>query len=250
MKPDYRSGDELGKVLAAAKLKNVILNACESASFRSSTSISNLAEVLLRRGIRSVLAMLYKVVDEAVEIFTNSFYQSLLVKELSVQDAARTCRQALMQNRSRRARYMHRVQLADYIVPTFYTSSPERSPMALPVDQIAKKSFVFQLDDLLDSISKGFITERETKDPELKIERDLNWQRQRCPSPRTSPAAFPHAPPAWPRWLWKVRVTSLSLSMVDRLGLDQKLCLPETWSGVRHSRVDSQQHRRSAGNRS
>jgi hypothetical protein len=121
MGKDFKTGDEIGKVLASTGIKTVVLNACSSASFQCSTPESNLAEVLISHGVESVLAMAYKVVDEAVEILVNTFYQSLIVSGVSARDAARMSRLALIKNRSRRARYMHNVELADYVVPVFYT---------------------------------------------------------------------------------------------------------------------------------
>jgi hypothetical protein len=122
---DYKTGDEVGKELSQAGVKTVVLNACESASFRSSSRGSNLAEVLLSHGVQSVLAMAYRVVDEAVEIFMSAFYHCLLIDGLSVHHAARISRLALMKSRSRRARYMCKVQLSDYIVPVVYISNPD-----------------------------------------------------------------------------------------------------------------------------
>ncbi|KAG7284484.1 hypothetical protein NEMBOFW57_010859 [Staphylotrichum longicolle] len=123
MKKDLRAGADVGKELAKAGVRTVVLNACNSASFRDSAPQSNLAEVLLLHGVKSVLAMAYKVVEEAVEIFMNSFYQSLLAESASVQDATRVARSALLRNKTRRARYMHNVQVLDYMVPVLYTSA-------------------------------------------------------------------------------------------------------------------------------
>ncbi|KAK1755543.1 hypothetical protein QBC47DRAFT_322355 [Echria macrotheca] len=125
MKKDLRTADEVGKELAEAGVKTVVLNACNSASFRNSSPGSNLAEVLLGYGVYSVLAMAYKVVEEAVEVFMSAFYQALVANRASVLDATRIARSALLHNQSRRARYMHTVNLADYIVPVLYTSAAE-----------------------------------------------------------------------------------------------------------------------------
>jgi len=43
-----------------------------------------------------VIAMAYDIVDEAVEIFTNVFCRSLLIKKLPIQGAARLSRLALL----------------------------------------------------------------------------------------------------------------------------------------------------------
>ncbi|KAG7284761.1 hypothetical protein NEMBOFW57_009372 [Staphylotrichum longicolle] len=139
LRPDYRTGDLVGKELAVAGANTVVLNACDSASFRHASSGSNLAEVLLGHGVQSVVAMAYKVVEESVEIFMGSFYRSLLAHGMTVTDAARTARSELLRNQSRRAHYMLTVQLADYIVPVVYVSSiatdantvsPEKVPFA------------------------------------------------------------------------------------------------------------------------
>lgn len=112
------------------------LNACESANAQHGNPASNLAEVLLRSGIRSAIAMAYKVVDEAVEIFTNVLYQSLLVNKLPIHSAARLLRLALLRDRKRRAAYMRTVQLLDYIVPVTYQLSPSHT------EQSSKASLV------------------------------------------------------------------------------------------------------------
>lgn len=125
MKKDLRTADEVGKELARAGVKTVVLNACNSASFRDASPGSNLAEVLLGYGVHSVLAMAYKVVEEAVELFMSAFYQALVANRTSVLDATRIARSALLRNQSRRARFLHTVHLADYIVPVLYTSAAE-----------------------------------------------------------------------------------------------------------------------------
>jgi hypothetical protein len=122
MRRDLKTADEVGRVLAGACVPNVVLNACNSASFRDAAPGSNLAEVLLGHGVQSVVAMAYKVVEEAVEIFISVFYQALLAWNASVQAATCVGRSALLNNKSRRARYMYHVRLSDYIVPVLYTS--------------------------------------------------------------------------------------------------------------------------------
>ncbi|KAF5697688.1 CHAT domain-containing protein [Fusarium globosum] len=122
MKKDPKLAGEVGKELANAGVRTVILNACDSASFRDSAPESNLAEVLFGYGMHSVLAMGYKVTEEAVEIFMSAFYHSLLIEGASIEHATRTARSALLRNRSRRAWYMQRVQLADFFVPVLYVS--------------------------------------------------------------------------------------------------------------------------------
>ncbi|WKT53634.1 hypothetical protein QSH57_004218 [Fusarium oxysporum f. sp. vasinfectum] len=123
MKKDWKPAREVREVLENARVRNVVLNACDSASFRTSAPGSNLAELLLSESVRSVLAMVYKVNEEAVEIFTKVFYWSLLVDRTPVEEAAYHARLALLRNRSRRAPFMLRVELIDHIVPVLYSSN-------------------------------------------------------------------------------------------------------------------------------
>ncbi|KAK4186668.1 CHAT domain-protein [Podospora australis] len=123
MKKDLHSGEEIAQMLSKAGVRTVVLNACNSAA--SAFPGSNLAELLLSHSrVQSVLAMSYKIVEEAVEIFMSAFYQSLLAQQVSINTATRVARSALLQNKSRRAKYMHNVQLSDYIVPVLYTRAP------------------------------------------------------------------------------------------------------------------------------
>ena len=169
MKKDFKTGDEIGQELAKAGVKTVILNACNSASFQNHTKGSNLAEVFLGHGIESVLAMAYEVVEEAVEIFMNVFYQSLLIKGLSVQDAARVSRLALRKNRSRRAPYMHTVQLTDYIVPVLYNSRPTPEPAEASTNLESRGTISSFFEHVLTSIKRVSPSRRETMDTMIPI---------------------------------------------------------------------------------
>lgn len=66
--------------------------------------------------------MAYKLNEEAVEIFMGAFYYALLVDRAPVEHATRIARRELLRDRSRRAWYMQRVRLADYVVPMLYVS--------------------------------------------------------------------------------------------------------------------------------
>ncbi|KAE9378275.1 hypothetical protein N431DRAFT_452391 [Stipitochalara longipes BDJ] len=152
MKRNFRTGVEIGKELAQAGVKTIILNACDSATFEASSAESNLAEVLLRYGTQHVLAMAYKIVEEAVEIFMNAFYQSLLIKKASAEEASRIARLALINNRQRRAMLMYNVNLSDYIVPVFYTSVNISSPLIKTEDIKYGNTISSYLDQALNSI--------------------------------------------------------------------------------------------------
>lgn len=95
-----------------------------AASSRRQRQKVSMVEVLLRRRVRSILAMAYKVTEEAVESSMGIFYQSLLAGRASIRHAARIARSALLGNPLGRARHMYSLRLAGYLVPVLYNSEP------------------------------------------------------------------------------------------------------------------------------
>jgi len=124
----WKSGEDVGKLLSKSGVRAVVVNACESANSRSEECGGNLAATLISHGMQSVVAMSFKVVDEAVEIFTNVFYSSLLLTGSHVEVATQLSRQALLHNQQRRAAHMYSVPLMDYIVPILYRR-PRNEPI-------------------------------------------------------------------------------------------------------------------------
>lgn len=173
MEKDFRSGTEIAKVLAEAGIQTVVLNACESASFRMAPKDTNLAEILLSHGIQSVVAMAYKVVDEAIEIFMNVFYQCLLIKKLSVQAAVRMSRLALLKRRGRRARYMHQVQLLDFIVPVVYKLDLSTDVANKLTSPKVDKAVLIDFGKLLASIERVLPSGRRIADSFLPVQQQL-----------------------------------------------------------------------------
>ncbi|EJT79452.1 hypothetical protein GGTG_04536 [Gaeumannomyces tritici R3-111a-1] len=133
-KKDWVSGEQVAKVLSKSGVRTIVMNACESANSRREECGGNLAAILLAHHMDSVVAMSFKVVDEAVEIFTDVFYTSLLLNRRPVKEAARLSRLALLQNPQRRALHMYSVRLMDYIVPVLY----RRTRKDVATDDFAK----------------------------------------------------------------------------------------------------------------
>jgi CHAT domain/NACHT domain len=176
---DFRTGREIAKELAQGGVKTVILNACDSANFEASSPESNLAEILLRCGTQHVLAMAYKVVEEAVEIFMNAFYQSLLINNAPVEEASRIARLALINNRRRRAIFMYNVDLSDYIVPVFYTSATTSKFLSRVENEKYGSTISSYLDKALSSIKnlspfEHLITEAFQPVDQILIGRDID----------------------------------------------------------------------------
>jgi hypothetical protein len=96
------------------------MNACNSAVADSGMA-ANLSLELLRCGISAVIAMSYKVLLRAADIFMRNFYESLLVKGNDMLTSASQARRALRENRSRQSLFGLNVDVDDSIVPVFYT---------------------------------------------------------------------------------------------------------------------------------
>jgi tRNA A37 threonylcarbamoyladenosine biosynthesis protein TsaE len=111
---------KVGKLLRNAGVRVVILNACNSAVADSGIA-ANLALELLRCGISTAIAMSYKVLLRAADIFMRHFYESLLVKGNDMLTSAWQARCALRENRSRQSLFGLNVDVDDSIVPVFYT---------------------------------------------------------------------------------------------------------------------------------
>lgn len=149
----------IGALLREAGIVMVALNACETAREESimdpesrserhpndprnaqstekvpSTSDIqiNLAKVLVKCGISSVLAMSYDVIPSSVTIFYKSFYKTLLQSKSDVAEAVTTARQALLSQKQRAVAYGLSVELADWIIPVLYQSHNVTFSLASP----------------------------------------------------------------------------------------------------------------------
>ena len=120
------STTELSALLCSHGVRNVILNACQSASDRGSRS--NLARCLVQSGIENAVGMAFKVTDIATSIFLRVLYQQYLQKRLSLVQAASYARRALLLKPQRASRYGTHINLMDYLLPIVYSSSTSVSP--------------------------------------------------------------------------------------------------------------------------
>ena len=112
----------LGILLEEHRVRNVLLNACDSA--RADTHVeANLAAGLLKTGIQNVIGMSYDLNVSAAQIFVREFYESILIERLHIAAATARGRRALQEVKARRARFKLEVNLEDWIVPVFYQST-------------------------------------------------------------------------------------------------------------------------------
>lgn len=117
---DPRDGLEIVAELRRAGINNAVLNACESGSNAYNDVNTNLAQIFLERGLSFVFAMSNKVLEGAVEIFTERFYYSLLQDQLDIAQAAEAARYALLQDQGRRALFSDNVKIEDFLNLVIY----------------------------------------------------------------------------------------------------------------------------------
>ncbi|KAK4213053.1 CHAT domain-containing protein [Rhypophila decipiens] len=97
----------------------VVVNACQSAS--GGVGVSNLAAVLVGRGVESVVGMTHSVHEDAVRIFVPKFYTSYLIDGQSAVESTYRARRALQRNPLRNAKtFGMEIDLNDYILPAVF----------------------------------------------------------------------------------------------------------------------------------
>jgi formylglycine-generating enzyme required for sulfatase activity len=91
------TGRDLGQLLKTQPaLSLVVLNACESGRAGERDPFSGVAQGLVRTGIAAVLAMQFRVADEAALLFTEAFYEAF-VKGDPLDRAVYEARESLLQ---------------------------------------------------------------------------------------------------------------------------------------------------------
>ena len=115
-----KSGAVIGALLNKYDVSTAVLHACESAKVGTHEE-SNLAQTLIRSGVRTVIAMAFKFTSSAAKLFTRLFYRTLLTMPyLDVQMALRAARLVQMLRMERLGRFDVAVELPDGIIPILY----------------------------------------------------------------------------------------------------------------------------------
>ncbi|KAH6603268.1 hypothetical protein Trco_008043 [Trichoderma cornu-damae] len=112
---------DVARVLADYRVENVVLNACLSAYNRTGPA-TNLAHILLERGIHNVSAMWFYVHWQTVATYLDAFYNELLIKGTDFHLAAQRGRDAIQQNPTSRTGRPHR----DFFLCVNYTRDARR----------------------------------------------------------------------------------------------------------------------------
>ncbi|OBT52512.1 hypothetical protein VE04_08524 [Pseudogymnoascus sp. 24MN13] len=112
-------GQVVGKILEKFKVPFAVLNACESARACLGDD-ANIARQFLKRGVRNVLGMSFRMTSSAAVIFLEAFYHTLLVSGASFSEAAAMGRRMLRMNPIRSARYNRHQRRQDSFVAVTY----------------------------------------------------------------------------------------------------------------------------------
>ncbi|WP_030643894.1 MULTISPECIES: tetratricopeptide repeat protein [Streptomyces] len=114
------SAERVARVLAAAQVPLVVLNACQSATLAAQVE-ATVATRLLQEGAGAVLAMAYTVYTVAAAEFMAAFYERLFTGD-RVSEAVAVGRRQLAV-RDGRPSPVGQLPLADWMVPVLYSSS-------------------------------------------------------------------------------------------------------------------------------
>ena len=118
---DEVSLSKVAEVLARRGVRIVILNACRSASEEG--PLSNIARSMVQKGVLMAIGMRYEILDSAAEVFTKSLYRQLLRHQQYLWEAAPIARLAMRSNWQRSTRFNTQVDVQDYITPVMFSRS-------------------------------------------------------------------------------------------------------------------------------
>ncbi|GFF74657.1 delta(8)-fatty-acid desaturase [Aspergillus lentulus] len=132
------SAQDHAALLGSHGVQTVVLNACQSA-VEGHGSAANLARALIQHGVKTAVAMVYKVIDHTAKVFILSLYEQLLCRKMSPFLAMRAARQCLVSNRTRRTRYQTKISVDDSFVPSIYVHQDYASIYMDAVDLMTMK---------------------------------------------------------------------------------------------------------------
>lgn len=113
--------EQIADLLIEHGVRVVTMNACESAKVLDSGSlVTNMASVLVQKGIQAVIATSFRAMDSTMELFIGFLYLNLLVYDLDLHDSVASARKHLLDQSDRKATLGRQVHLMDYIVPVVY----------------------------------------------------------------------------------------------------------------------------------
>lgn len=118
-KRSWRCAKEVSALLTTHGVKLVMLNAERSAK-AFGVCEANIAEILIRGGVRAVVAFPYKVLNAGTEVLMSAFYKSFLTETWDLAVALSEARKVMMEVQLREGRFGIKVPIDDWIIPVLY----------------------------------------------------------------------------------------------------------------------------------
>ncbi|RFU30417.1 hypothetical protein B7463_g5906, partial [Scytalidium lignicola] len=126
------SASTMAQLLRHCKIESVFINSCLSAKALGFDT-SNLAEFLIRNGIRSAIAMSFAFTSSAAKRLITNFYSIYLLDPLKNMDKAlKYSRDALQTNMEREATFGLKVHVKDFIIPVLYIDHHWKNEYIVP----------------------------------------------------------------------------------------------------------------------
>ena len=94
---------QIAKLLSDRGVRVVILNACQSASEQGPDS--SIVRSIVEAGVSIAVGMRYQILESAAEIFTETFYRSLLTRNQSIHAAVHAARFTMRNCQKRKTKF-------------------------------------------------------------------------------------------------------------------------------------------------
>lgn len=112
-------------VLSLREVPLVVFNSCQSARADDRGDDANMAKALNQCGVKSVVAMSYKLLETGAALFIKAFYEALFLQGQSVSVAVQTARNCLRTDPFRKARFGLQKRVFDWVVPVYYITGED-----------------------------------------------------------------------------------------------------------------------------
>ena len=106
---------EIARLLSDRGVRIVILNACQSASEQGPDS--SIVRAIVEAGVSIAVGMRYQILESAAEIFTETFYRSLLARNQSIHAAVHAARFTMRNYQKRKTKFNTEINVMDAITP-------------------------------------------------------------------------------------------------------------------------------------
>ena len=113
----------MATLLIKHEVSTVVINACRSAAGINESS--NLASLLVQKGVKNAIGMSFNVLSLSADIFMNEFYKIFLGQSTTPIEAVAYARGQLRQHSARKTKFNTKVDLEDHMVPQVHSQESE-----------------------------------------------------------------------------------------------------------------------------